>query len=72
MIRGGHMDMSILGAMQVDEQGEPRELDDSRQDGEGDGRGDGSGGRCATGDRCDGASDEGWGFANFEGSVRCR
>ena len=38
MIRGGHVDLTILGALQVDERGRPRQLDDPRQDGEGHGR----------------------------------
>ncbi len=46
MVRGGHVDLTILGALQVDRAGQPRQLDDPGQDGEGDGRGHGPRGRA--------------------------
>ena len=48
MIRGGKINLSILGAMQVSEQGRPGQLDDPRQDGQGHGRRHGPGGRRAS------------------------
>ena len=42
LIRGGHVDMTVLGGLQVDADGPSRQLDDPRQDGAGHGRRDGS------------------------------
>ena len=45
MVRGGHIDLSILGAHAGGAERRSRQLDDPRQDGEGDGRRDGPGRR---------------------------
>ena len=59
MIRGGHIDLSILGALEVAEQRRSRQLDGSGQDGQGPGRGDGPGVRREESDRADGAHGQG-------------
>ena len=58
MIRGGHIDLSVLGAMEVDEEGQPGKLDDPRQNGEGHGRRHGSGRQRAPRGRGHGAHHE--------------
>ena len=59
MVRGGHVDLTILGRAPGGPGGQPRQLDDPRQDGEGDGRGHGPGGRRAPRGRHHGAHREG-------------
>ncbi len=59
MIRGGHIDLAILGAMQIAENGDPRQLDDPGQDGEGHGGRHGPRGRRQTHRGCHGALSQG-------------
>ena len=59
MVRGGHIDVTVLGRAAGRRRRQPGQLDDPRQDGEGDGRRDGPGGRRPARDRRDGAHDEG-------------
>ena len=72
MIRGGHVPLTILGALQVSRGGRPRQLDGAGQDGEGHGRRDGPGGRRAAGGGDHGAPHQGRRAQDPGRSARCR
>ena len=65
MIRGGHVDLTVLGALQVDEKGNAGELGDTGEDVKGHGRSNGPGGGSEAPVRDHGARDPGMGRRKF-------
>ena len=71
LIRGGHVDMTVLGGLQVDGRGPSGELDDPGKDGPGHGRCDGPRDRRQACDRGDAARRQGQ-AQDRRRSARCR